>query len=319
MKKALKLIKKSNTIALFSHSSPDPDTIGSTIALCLALEKMGKSVDLFCEDTIPENYFFLKTAIKYNSKDFNYNNYDLLISVDIAGLNMLGKFQEGFDAHENTLRLDHHGMGELEAKHNVVKICSACAILIYDTIKALKVKIDNEIATALYFAICGDTGIFRNNNTDSVTFKVAAELLDYGAEIRRVYNEFFDKKNVPYLKLTSSMLLNAEINDEYGYVVMTASSKDFEKFGVSSSESVGNLANTYLNCGYKISAALKEKEDGIHGSFRSKVEYDCSEIARIFGGGGHKNASGFLIKKSLEEAKKDVADAMEEYLKNYKA
>lgn len=314
----LKLIKKAKNIALFSHSSPDPDTVGSVIAFYNALKKMGKNVDMFCEDSIPEPYNFLEEAIKYNEKTFNKENYDLLVAVDVAGNNMLGKFQEDFDSHENTLRLDHHIKGELEAKNNVVKIYSACAILIYETIKGLKVKIDSSISTPLYFALCGDTGLFRNNNTDSKSFKVASELLELGADIRKVYSEFFDKKTVPYLKLTSNTLLNAEINDEYGFVIMTAATKDFEKFGVSSSESVGNLANTYLNCGYKISAILKEKEDGIHGSFRSKFEYDCSEIAKVFGGGGHKNASGFLIEKPLKDAVKDVREAITNYLKENK-
>lgn len=314
----LKLIKKAKKVALFSHSSPDPDTVGSCVALFNALKKQGKEVDLFCEDAIPETYYFLNETTKYNEKSFNKQSYDLLIAVDVAGNNMLGKFQADFDEHENTLRLDHHIKGELEAKTNVVKIYSACSILIYEVIKALKIKIDETIATPLYFALCGDTGLFRNNNTDSLSFKVAGELLELGADIRKVYSEFFDKKTVPYLKLTSNILLNAEINDEFGYVVMTASIDDFEKFGVDSSESVGNLANTYLNCGYKISAVLKEKDDGIHGSFRSKFEYDCSEIARVFGGGGHKNASGFLIEKPLSDAVKDVHDAVKEYLKNYK-
>jgi phosphoesterase RecJ-like protein len=314
----LKIIKKAKKIALFSHASPDPDTIGSTIALFNALSKVGKSVDLFCEDEISENYKFLEETANYNNKKFDKDNYDLLIAVDIAGLNMLGKFQEGFDTHENTMRIDHHAMGELKSKLDIVKTYSACAILVYETIKKLKIKIDEKIATPLYFALCGDTGIFRNNNTDSLTFKVASELLNLGANIRKVYAEFFDKKNVSYLKLTSSILLNAETNDEVGYAVMTAPAKDFEKFDVSTTESVGNLANTYLSCGYKIAAVLKEKEDGIHGSFRSKFEYDVAEIARTFDGGGHKNAAGFLIKKDLESAKKDVVEAVEKYLKNLK-
>ena len=313
----LKILKKAKNIAIFSHSSPDPDTIGSSIALYNALLKMGKNVDLYCEDNLSETYYFLDEAKNYNAKEFNKDNYDLLVAVDIAGLNMLGKFQEGFDEHSNTLRLDHHIKGELEAKVNIVEVYSACAILIYKVVKKLKVKIDSKISTPLYFALCGDTGLFRNNNTDSLTFKIASELLNFGAEIRKVYSDFFDKKNVPYLKLTSNTILNAEINDEFGFVIMTASLKDFKKFGVDSSESVGNLANTYLNCGYKISAVLKEKEDGIHGSFRSKTEYDCSEIASVFGGGGHKNASGFLIKKPLEDAKKDVAEAVTEYLTKF--
>ncbi len=317
MKNYLKILKKANKIAMFSHSSPDPDTIGSTIALYLAMTKAGKSVDLFCETEISESYHFLEESKLYNQVEFNKDNYDLLVVVDVAGLNMLGKFQEGFDLHTNTLRLDHHAKGELEAKVNVVKTYSACAILIYEVIKDLKIKIDSKIATALYFAVAGDTGIFRNNNTDSLTFKVAADLLDLGADIKKVYSEFFDKKTVPFTKLTANTILSAELNDEFGYAIMKVSLADFEKFNVLPDESVGNLANTYLSCGYKIASVLKEKEDGIHGSFRSKTEYDCSEIAATFGGGGHKNAAGFLIKKSLKEAIVDVKAAVETYLKNF--
>ena len=317
MKNYLKIIKKAKTIALFSHNSPDPDTVGSTLGLYNALVKMGKSVDLFCETEDLKKFEFIEEAKLYNSKEFIAENYDLLIAIDIARLNMLGKYEDAFSSHKNTLRLDHHTKDEPVACVDIVKVYSACAILIYEVVKALKVKIDSKIATALYFAICGDTGIFRNNNTDSLTFRISAELLDKGAEIRKIYAEFFDKKTVPYIKLTSNVILNADINDEFGYVVMSASKDDFEKFGISYEESLGNIANTYLNCGYKVSAFLKEKQDGIYGSFRSKFEYDCSEIAAKFGGGGHKNASGFLIEKPLSEAIKDVHEAIKEYLENY--
>lgn len=316
MKTTLKLLKKAKKIALFSHASPDPDTIGSTIALFIALKKMGKKVDLFCEDDIPENYNFLDCTINYNASSFNYLDYDLLVAVDVASGHMLGKFEQDFKIHKNTLRLDHHTKGDLSASKNLVESYSACGVLIYKLLKKLRAKINKNIATALYFAICGDTGIFRNNNTDSETFLIASRLIDAGAEMRKVYTEFFDKKTVPYLKLTSSILLNAKTNDEFGFVIMTASMADYEKFNTSSEESIGNLPNTYLNCGYKLAVILKEKDDGVHCSLRSKFEYDCSLVAETFGGGGHKNASGCLIKKSLDEAKKDMEIAVINYFKN---
>ena len=179
----------------------------------------------------------------------------------------------------------------------------------------LKIKIDYKIATPLYLAICGDTSLFRNNNTDSETFDVAGKLLENGAEIRRVYGEFFDKKNVSYIKLSSSVLLGAKINDEYGFVIMSASKEDYEKYNASTDENVGNLANSYLNCGYKIAVVIKEKEDGLHCSLRSKFEYDCSKIAEVFGGGGHKNASGCKIQKDIESAKKDIESQIIKYLR----
>ncbi len=313
MKDILKRIKKAKKIALFSHESPDPDTIGSSLALCRCLESMGKDVGLFCGCELGENYNFLEYYVRYNTR--NLEDFDLYIAVDVASDNKLGLFAEDFLAFFNTIKIDHHSVGTNFAKLNLVKTYSACSILVYEIAKKLKVKITPEIATELYFGICGDTSIFRNNNTDSKTFETCAQLFNYGADYRKIYNEFFDKKSVGYVKLTSNALLGADINEKYKFVIMTASSSDYEKFGVNDQDDIGNLPKTYLSCGYKIAVILKEKSDGIHCSFRSKFEYDVSQIAEAFGGGGHKNASGCNIKKSLNSAKKDVEKEIINYLK----
>ena len=276
---------------------------------------MGKEVHLFCESKIPENYYFLNDAKLYED---NMKEYDCLISVDVANEKMLGKYQEKFLNFENTIRIDHHMNGNNFARHNVVKPYSACSILIYEIAKCLKVKIDSEIATKLFFAICGDTGIFRNNNTDSMTFDIVSKLLDSGAEIRRVYSEFFDKKTVSFVKLSSHCLESAVINDEYGFAILVAKKEDYERYGVDpENDTLGNLPNSYLSCGYKISVILKEKDDGIHCSLRSKFEYDVSKIAQNFGGGGHKNASGCLIDDLVENATLKMSEAIKLYLNEY--
>ena len=313
MRDIIKLIKKAKKIALFSHSNPDPDTIGSTLALYEALVSLKKDVSVFCDATNGENYAFLKCYDRYNTAELE--GFDLYISVDIPTNTMFGKYEDIFASFSNTIKLDHHGNGVDFSKNKLVKTYSACAILIYEVIKKLKVKITPSIATSLYFGICGDTGLFRNSNTDSKTFEVCADLLDKGAEVRRVYAEFFDKRNVPNVKLTSNAILNAKINDELKYVIMTVSKEDFDKFGVPQSENIGNLPNTYLNCGYKIAVILKEREDGIHCSFRSKFEYDCSAVASKFGGGGHKNASGCAINETIETAVSMVEKEIQEFLK----
>lgn len=306
MKNSIKLIKKAKKIAIFSHKSPDPDTIGSSLALYNALIFIGKQVDLYCDDDMQEDCMFLNGYTNYNTIELN-NNYDLIIAVDIASETMLGKFDEYFKQNiDKSLRIDHHLSGTNFASHNLVVPFSACSLLIYKLLLKLKVKITPEIATMLYFAICGDTGLFRNNNTDAKTFEVCAKLLNLGADIKKVYSEFFDKKTVSYVKLTSNILLSAEINDDYKFVIMTATKNDFDKFNATGSESIGNLANTYLNCGYNLAVTLKEGDDGIHCSFRSKFEYDCSKLAEVFGGGGHKNASGCLINADLKSAKKQI-------------
>lgn len=313
IRKSLKLLKSAKKIALFSHSNPDPDTIGSTIALYLALKQKNKQVYIFCDVETPSNYAFLEEFAFYNSKELA--GYDLFVSVDVPTNSMLGKYEEEFMRFANTLRIDHHMAGDNFANASVVRPYSACAVLVYEICKKLKVKITKEIATALYFGICGDTGLFRNTNTDSKTFNICSKLLKDGAEIRRVYSEFFDKRNVNSVKLTSHALLNARVNDEFKYAIMTITKEDFDGFGVSQSENVGNLPNTYLNCGYKVAVILKEREDGIHCSFRSKFEYDCSVLASKFGGGGHKNAAGCAIEDTMQNALEMVEKEIKEFLK----
>lgn len=318
MKQIIRSIKKSKNIALFSHTNPDPDTIGSTLSLYLALCSLGKNVEIFCDCDDMLKYEIFDEAIDYKNQ-IPATNFDLYIAVDVASLSMLGSFETEFQKAKttgcSTIRIDHHISGENYADINFVENTSACAILVYNLIKKLKAKISEPIATRLYFGICGDTGIFRNNNTDSVTFEVSAKLLKDGANMRYVYQEFFDKKTVPYIKLTSKALLNAEIDENDKFVVLTLSSEDYKKFNASKTESVGNLPNMYLNCGYKISAILREEDDGIRCSLRSKFEYDCSKIAEKFGGGGHKNASGCKIESDLHSAKEQLIKEIKIYLK----
>lgn len=315
MKQIISLLSKYNSFAIFSHENPDPDTIGSTLALKDILEQFGKKVTLFCESKIPETYFLFEDAGQYCD---NYETAECLISVDVASSHMLGRFESIFLNFDQTIRIDHHISGDNFAKYNLVKPYSACAILIYELVKKLKAGITPVIATKLYFAICGDTSIFKNSNTDSLTFKVASELLKLGANINKVYDEFFDKKTIPYVKMSSHLLEKAIIEENLGYAVLVAKKEDFENYNLDpQNDNLGNLPKTYLSCGLKIAVILKEKEDGIHCSFRSKLDYDVSNLAQQFGGGGHKNASGCLINSSTDVAINEVVKVIENYLKNY--
>lgn len=316
MHSIVKLIKKSNNIAVFSHKSPDPDTIGSTLALKQALMKLGKNVAIFCDDEDLSQYDFLSSSKEFNETQLD--GFDLYIAVDVASPDLLGKFEEPFKAFAETIKIDHHSKGKKFAKHELVKHESSCAMLVYELLKALKAKIGEYIATCLYFGICGDTGIFRNNNTDSKTFLVCSELLEKGADFKKVYSEFFDKRTLENLYLTSNAILNAIVDDEEKFAIMSVSTDDYQKFGASENESIGNLPNQFLCCGYKIATILKQKRDGIHCSFRSKFEYDVSKIAEKFGGGGHKNASGCLIIDSLTNAENLIEREIKNYLKEKK-
>ena len=324
MKTIIKLLKKSKKIALFSHISPDPDTIGSTMALCCALRSIGKEVWCFCDDVKTEEFKVFDSLENFNkfeligeNNEILDNDFDLFVAVDISTAERAGKFKPIFDNKENTIRIDHHKMSDDFAKFNYMVPDSACALVVYDFITKMKIKITPKIATYLYFAICGDTGIFHFNNTDSKTFLICSKLLEKGADIRYVYSEYFDKKTVPELKLASYSLLNAKINDELKYVIMKVCADDYDKFNAPETAYIGNLPNSYLNCGYKVACILKEKQDGIRISLRSKFEYDCSIIAQTMGGGGHKNASGISVQMPIDEAEKQIEKSIVDYLINF--
>lgn len=309
-------VKNARKIALFSHENPDPDTVGSTVALLNAFTKIGKTVSLFCETEVSGNYLFLKETENYNKDEFLPENFDMVIAVDVATSKMLGRYEDDFLKNQNSFRIDHHIGGDNFAKTNIVLKTSACANLIYYILKLFKINIDESIATPLFLGLCGDTGIFRNNGTDSESFEIASKLINCGANIRRVYDEFFDKKTVSVVKMTSNSLLNAEVDDNFKFAILTATAENYKKFNVPENDNLGNLPLTYLSCGYNIAVILKEKEDGIHCSFRSKPDFDVSCIASKFGGGGHKNASGCKLDCSLVDAKEQVIKEIKNYLKS---
>ena len=313
MQKILSEIKRAKSIAIFSHINPDPDAIGSALALKLALEKSGKKVGLFCDAELNADFAFLEDYKNYNQEKLD--GFELYVSVDVSADNMLGKFEKDFKCFSNTIKIDHHEIGNDFAKLSYVKFESACAIVVFELLNGLKTKIDSDIATRLYFAICGDTGIFHNNNTDSKTFLVCSKLVSMGAKVQWVYDNFFDKKTVSNVFLTSNALLNASLDDKLKYAIMVVSLNDYKKFNATETDSLGNLPNTFLNCGYKIAVILKEKSDCIRCSFRSKDGYNVSLLAGIFGGGGHKNAAGCTIFASLKQAESMVRREIELFLK----
>lgn len=316
MHKIIKLIKKAKRIAIFSHENPDPDAIGSALALAHILEKLGKSVGLFCSGEMSVKFEFLRCYDRYNTQ--NLEDFDLYIALDVASSQMLGIYAESFLNFDNSIRIDHHSSGTNFAKINYMKPESATAIIVFEMAEKIKAKITPEIANCIYFGICGDTGIFKNNNTDSKTFFVCSKLLSLGADPKFIYSEFFDKKTVPYVKLTSKCLLEAELDKSKDFAIMTASKEDYKASGAESTESIGNLPHTYLACGYKMVAILKEQDGEVRCSLRSKAEYDCTLVAEKFGGGGHKNASGCTISGTLANAKKTMKKALADYFKSVK-
>ena len=291
-------------ILIISHKSPDADTIGANLALREALENLGKTVESACINPVPQNCIFLKKSDTFLS-DFEPENYDLIITVDCGGYKLTGftdKKPVLLDRHAtNLINIDHHPSNDHFGRVNLVmsETPSTCFIL-FLMFTYYGWNISQEMATAMLHGIYYDTGSFMHSNTTAATLRVAARLKALGADLEKCTKEQFHTSPINKLKLYGRAFSHASINSKNA-VVSILTKEDFYELGASQEDASGLI--NYLNHvpQTKFSLLLTEDPSGlIKGSLRTQDEQiDLSEIAQLFGGGGHKKAAGFSIKGRL--------------------
>ena len=176
----LEFLNKAQDIALFCHTNPDGDALGSTLALALALEKAGKKVSLYCDCAVPQKYIFLKGSDKFRFP--TKTAHEAAISVDCSSLDRLGKCTKCFLAARKRAAVDHHASFERFTDTCFVDSkASACAELVFEFIKQMGM-LDSDIAALLFGAIVTDSGCFAFSNVTGKTHMIAAELMSYGID-----------------------------------------------------------------------------------------------------------------------------------------
>ncbi len=303
-KTLLYIIKKSEKILLVAHSAPDGDTTGSVLALREYIHKLGKKVDIVCEDEFPDFLLPLSQESFQKPSALEISSYDAIIGCDSV--------ERGFDriiaqASPKTVTafLDHHPDITLKADVEILdpKKSSVCEI-IYDFFLFHQIPIDRKMATFLMLGILSDTGNFQHANTSTHVMEISSELMKRGASFAKIINLTFSNKKISTLKLWGIAFEKARINPKNGMISTVLTQEDINQCDAST-EDIGQVASI-LNTvpGTKFSLILSQREGGvIKGSLRSEQykNVDVSKIAHQFGGGGHKLASGFSIKGQLLE------------------
>ncbi len=291
-----KNLKKFNSIALFCHVRPDGDTMGSAFALKKALEKLGKTVEVFCDDSFPEKYNFL--GLRFST---NYSgNFDALVAVDCAELTRMGNYAFKFSG-KNTFNIDHHISNTRYAEYNYISEKASNAENIFDLITELDIELDNEIANLILLGIVTDTGGFAHKNVTDSTLSTASKLLGFGADLNYImYNSIkAQTKNRADLFAFVMSKLRFFFDGQLG--IATVMKKDIEKFQAKSGDTEGFIDFVMNIDTVKVGICLMQvTERSFKASFRSKG-VDVNEIATLFGGGGHKLASGCQISGEYEE------------------
>jgi phosphoesterase RecJ-like protein len=312
-----KIIERYSAFLVTAHVRPDVDAAGSELALTFYLEKLAKTCCIVNESPLPSTFSFLphtERALLYpDGMDFAY---DAVICLDASSLDRTG--QVGANVRDVPLLVvDHHPYTEGVADLLWVEpASSSTGEMLYDFMRYHRELIDAETATCLYAAILTDTGRFTYSNTGPKTLEAAADLVALGADphfIASSYYENLTDGQMSLIGLTASRIRRAA-RGKVAYASLSA--EDFENTGAGP-ELAQELAELpRLLKGVEVGVLLRDVGGKVKVSLRSKGGADVKTIAEHFGGGGHREASGFLLELPLPQAEIEVIRFLEEYLEN---
>ncbi len=306
----LAALRRSERILLSVHKNPDGDALGSQIALMLALEKLKKKVTAHNLDPVPEMYRFLPSSERVRSGKSVEGTYDAVVVLD-ADPPRTGLL-DGNDPFEIRINIDHHITNPAEWPLTWLDPeASATGEMIYEVINRLGVPIDREIALCLYTAIFTDTGSFRYSNTSSRSMRIAADLIEAGADSWLVTENVYESFAFRRIKLLGNVLSGMERSDDgrIGWVVV--SDDLYRRFGATA-EDTDNFVNFVRSTkGVEVAVLFRQTASAQYKiSLRSKGRVDLSGLAQALGGGGHKNAAGSVLDGTIDEVRAKVLSAV---------
>lgn len=302
------VMKEAKRIAIVSHIRPDGDTIGSSLALMLALQKCGKDAAVFCDDAPPEKFAYLQGLVSYGN-EMN-GNFDLAVAVDCSDELRIGNLYDDFKRIRQTINIDHHRSNTKFAKINYVDgSASATAVIMFDVIKQLT-DIDKAIADCLYTGISTDTGNFCHANTNAASFSAACYLIERGVVVSEITTALYKSSTKARTLLLADTVRRMRFFDEDRLAVMIVEKADMEKYGALSSDTEGFIDSAIGIRDVEVAACIMQHDGHNYKvSLRSKKTNVCA-VAMTFGGGGHKLASGFAISGFLEDVVERVVRAV---------
>jgi phosphoesterase RecJ-like protein len=311
---AARLIEPARKIVVACHAKPDGDAVGSTIALGLGLETLGKSVTMASPDRVPPLYEFLAGSDRVVGPADDQVGFDLAIVLDCDGQRRIGKLEKAVRSSKYLVNVDHHASNSRFGDVALVSPrASATAELVYELLGRLAVALNADIAEALYVAILTDTGSFRQANVTSRAFTICADLLGYGIRADKVARLIYENKPLSSIRLLGLAAGRAQAGDDGALVWSTLTREDFAQAEAHEDETEGIVE--FLRSAKGVGVAILFVEDGDNRtkvSFRAGRRVDVSTLAARFGGGGHPGASGCTIDASLPETQRIVLSAAAE-------
>lgn len=327
LKKVIASIKRNRRFLLTTHTNPEGDALGSTLAFYRLLKKLGKEAVVISDDVIPRGYEFLPDIDKIKrfrwcpGKKKNSTGdikFDCLVALDCSDLARCGQVARVNTANKPIINVDHHiSNGKFGEINWVEPETSSCSEMIYKLYKAMGVALDRKAALLLYTGILTDTGSFRYSNTGSFTHRAVSGLLKYQLDVVRIYKSIYE--NIPFedMELLVKILPNIR-RCAKGKIIWFQIRQDMlrnKRLSFDLSEHILSFARAIKDV--EVAVLFKENlgtRNEIRVNLRSQGKVDVNKVAQFFGGGGHKTASGITIPGTLEQVRRKVLAKIRESL-----
>jgi len=319
LSEAISFLKIKKKTLILCHKNPDPDTIGSAVALSLLLKELGSESDIACSDNLGSRFDVIiknrEILTKVCAKD-----YKKIIAVDVAAPVQLGDFVNLADKVD--LVIDHHRMSTRFGNY-YEDFLPACAEIIYEMSQELGLfdKMPLDFYDAVYAGLSGDTGCFKYSNTTPKSLMVASKLLEKGIDHAEINRCLFDSKTVGEITAQRVTYENMQLFC-YSRLSMVMITNEIKAKNDLKDEDITDIVNVIREIkGVDVAVSIKQSdkdETKFSISARSNIDINVSDVCATLGGGGHPRAAGATIvsddpKEVFEQIKELFSEEIEKF------
>ncbi len=299
-----------------AHVNPDPDAIGSSCALALALKRLGKNVRVYFADILPKRMANLMPELEI-SCELPTDRFSALVVCDTASRKRVsGDVDSLWKLAEHTFNIDHHVSNDGWAEINYIDShAPASAVIVTELLPMLRVPVSADLGNILLAGLMDDTGCFCFSNAGERAFQCASILVAGGARPDLVANELYFTVPLSALRLKAKATeaLQVLLEGKLAYVVI--SQADMDAVGASIEDAEGLVDMARQVAGTEVVAMQRQIENGWKMSLRSKNQaIDVNRIAGVFGGGGHRAAAGCKVDGAADEVQRRVIEEIQKEL-----
>jgi phosphoesterase RecJ-like protein len=320
LKKLVSAIKRNKSFLITSHANLEGDALGSELAFRELLLYLGKKAVIVNDDTVPPEYSFLPEVrtIKSPSQAKNLS-FDAFVALDCSDMGRCRSVATLAHKAQTIINIDHHISNNNFGDINWVEPkASSAAEMIYRLYQKMRIPLNRNRALCLYVGILTDTGSFHYPNTNPESLAMAADLMHHGLEVNKIYRSIYENISLPDLKLLSTIIcdMRSSLKGKVVWFKIQKSLLKGKKISIDLSEHILNFGRLAKEA--QVVVLFKENlgvKSQVRINLRSK-NVDVNKIAQIFGGGGHKNASGATVNGGLESVQQRVVAEIQKRIRD---